>query len=35
LPYIDIEAMDDEKETKFDKIMEAYTKVPPIKKKKK
>lgn len=31
-PYFDTEAMEDEKETKFDKALEALTKIPPVKK---
>jgi hypothetical protein len=35
LPYIDIEAMEKrDKETKFDKVLEVLTKVPPIRKNK-
>lgn len=31
-PYIDVEAMDEQgKETKFDKVLSALTKVPPVK----
>jgi hypothetical protein len=33
LPYIDVEAMEDsEPKTKFDKVLEAISKVPKIKK---
>lgn len=32
LPYIDVDAMEDEKETKFDKALEALSKVPKVEK---
>jgi P63C domain len=32
LPYIDVEAMDNKKETKFDKVLSALTKVSSVKK---
>lgn len=35
LPYIDVEAMEDSEETKFDKVLEAISKVPKPKDKKK